>query len=207
MPRKVVPLVTGEVYHVYNRGVDKRIVFNTKTDYLRFYQSLLYFNTVEPVESFRTARTHDTEQHPALVSIHAYSLLPNHFHFLIEQMSDGGISEFMKRVLGGYTSHYNEHHSRTGSLFQGTYKRVHVDSDEQYRYLFAYVNENHIVHGIPRPNEIVCSSSLHHQGIAKSKLISSIVFQAEYNVNTSRTLAQDIFERRTVEKGLLHEKE
>ncbi len=139
------------------------------------------------------------------MAIHAYSLLPNHLHLLIEQKEDGGVSEFMKRVLGGYTSYFNERHLRSGALFQGTFKRVHVESDEQYQYLFAYVNENHIVHGIQRPSEIMYSSSLHHQGVQKSTIIAEGLPYTTYDFTSQSALAKNVFERRATEKRMLHE--
>jgi putative transposase len=193
MPRKIVPIIEGEIYHVFNRGVDKRTVFLDTDDYLRFYQSLYLFNTVEPVINFMTARSQDTTQRDSLVEIHAYSLLPNHFHMLVKSCADGSLSEFMKRVIGGYTSHFNEKYERTGSLFQGTFKRVHVDSDEQYQYLFSYVNENHFVHGIERVNQIMYSSSLHFQRAAQSRVISIV---RPYNANEHQALAREIHTKR-----------
>lgn len=109
MARKNIPLVTGEKYHIFNRGVDKRDVFLDQYDYLRFYQSLAFFNTIEPTVNYRLAKSSYTKQNEKkLVNIEAYSLLPNHFHLIVEQIVDGGISEFLKRVSGGYTSYFNE---------------------------------------------------------------------------------------------------
>ena len=198
MPRKVVPIIAGEIYHVFNRGVDKRNVFLDTDDYLRFYQSLHLFNTIEPVINFMTARSQDVEPREPLVEIHAYSLLPNHFHMLIKSCSDTGLSEFMKRVVGGYTSYFNERYDRSGVLFQGKYKRVLVDSDEQYQYLFSYVNENHFVHGIERLNQIVYSSSIHFQKLTQSKLIA---IERSYNAHQHQVLAREIHAKRRLAKS------
>jgi putative transposase len=197
MARKIIPLVTGEVYHIYNRGADKQCVFKDSEDFLRFYRSMLLFNSQKPIINFSSASTQREEifNSVPLVEIHAYSLLPNHFHFLLKQLVDGGISEYMKRLSGGYTSYFNERYERSGVLFQGRYKKVHVSSQEQYQYLFAYVNENHYVHNLARPNEIMYSSSLHFERKAKSALIS---LSHVYNVQSNQKIARDIFERRNV---------
>ena len=110
MPQINVPLLNGELYHVYNRGVDKRIVFLDKEDYLRFYQVLNLFNTSEPVVNFDVARAKMKrgEQSQKLVEIKAYSLLDNHYHLILQQNVDGGISEFMRRIGTGYTSYFNQ---------------------------------------------------------------------------------------------------
>ncbi|MFT5037395.1 MAG: putative transposase [Candidatus Azotimanducaceae bacterium] len=196
MPRKIVPLVTGEKYHIYNRGVDKRKIFSSKNDYLRFYQSLLLFNTIAPVQNFRLAKSERRTLNSPLVWLEAYCLLPNHFHLLLSPCVEGGISEFMKRVAGGYTSFYNEQYERSGSLFQGTFKRVHIENDEQYRYVFAYVNENHSVHNIKIVREIYHSSSLHYQNIARSRALNSELLHQEYNHAQGVKLAQMIHTKR-----------
>lgn len=194
MPRKVVPLVTGEIYHVYNRGADKRTVFEDKSDYLRFYQSLHYFNCIEQTESFRQALRSEVEEGQRIVDIQAYCLLPNHFHLILKQLQDGGVSEFMKRMSTGYTGYFNEKYERSGVLFQGTYKRVYVENQEQYNYLFAYVNENYTVHGRQLPDDVCFSSSRVHQRLVRSKLIKQPA--AEYDSVEAKKLAVQINEMR-----------
>lgn len=195
MARKVIPMVTGEIYHVYNRGADKREIFKDKDDVLRFYRSMLLFNSKEPATNFSFANAHvdEIKNSIPLVEVHAYSLIDNHFHMLLKQVSDDGVSEYMKRLTGGYTSYFNEKYKRSGVLFQGRYKKIHVSSEEQYQYLFAYVNENHFVHNLPRPHEIMYSSSMHFEGVFNSAIIS---FKREYEAHTERKLAREIFERR-----------
>lgn len=187
---------TGDVYHIFNRGVDKREVFLDKSDYLRFYKSLYLFNKIEPIVNFDTADINKNKLDPTkrLVDIVAYSLLPNHFHLIVKQLVDGGISEFMKRLSGGYTNYFNNKLDRTGVLFQGKFKRVIVESEEQNQYLFAYVNENHFVHNIEIEREIFHSSSLHYQNIYKSKIITNVVVNYKYIDNV--LLAEEIYERR-----------
>lgn len=195
MPRKIVPLITGDTYHVYNRGVDKREIFLNKSDYLRFYISLDIFNVIEPVVNFDSAKVkREGGSVEKLVEIKAYCLLPNHFHLIVQQLHDGGISEFMKRISGGYTSYFNSKLERSGSLFQGTFKKVPVMNQEQYQYLFAYVNENHFVHGIQLEREIYHSSSLHYQGLMKSKLLGKS--DGDYLFNDNLRLANEIYLRR-----------
>ena len=148
MARTTSPLITGETYHIFNRGVDKRSIFSDKVDYYRFYNSLILFNAVKQAGSIfelQWRKEWIKEQSP-LVEINAYCLLNNHYHLLLTQVVDGGISEFMKRLGGGYTSYFNERHVRSGSLFQGKYKRVLCESNKQLLYLAAYVNLNNIVH-------------------------------------------------------------
>lgn len=147
MPRKI-PIVTGEIYHVYNRGVDKRRIVKDEFDSERFLKSMIAFNTKRPVLSLRNAelRHDDVAPEDPLVEIIAYCLNPNHFHLILRQVVDGGVSEFMKRLSGGYTWYFNNKYERSGSLFQGTYKSVHVDTNEYLLQLSVYVTLNFRAH-------------------------------------------------------------
>lgn len=142
---------SGEFFHIYNRGVDKRIIFADRYDVQRFFQSMVEFNAVDPIgslyeNSFLKLGGETPKSGERLVNIIAYCLNPNHFHLILEQVTDGGISEFMKRLSGGYTGYFNKKHERSGSLFQGVFKDVHIDSNEYLLHVSAYVNLNDRVH-------------------------------------------------------------
>lgn len=141
----------GEFFHVYNRGVDKRIIFADPYDIQRFFQSMTEFNAIDPIgslyeNSFHKLHGSTVEFRKKLVNIVAYCLNPNHFHLILEQLVDSGISEFMKRLGGGYTWYFNNKYKRSGSLFQGKFKAVHVDSNQYLLHVSAYVNLNDHVH-------------------------------------------------------------
>lgn len=151
MANRKISLAIGEHYHVYNRGVDKRIIFTDKYDIQRFFKSMVEFNVVDPIgslylNSLLQLRGETPKLEQRLVNITAYCLNPNHFHLILEQLVDGGISEFMKRLSGGYTGYFNQKHDRSGSLFQGVFKDVHIDSNEYLLHASAYVNLNNRVH-------------------------------------------------------------
>ncbi|HCP08643.1 MAG TPA: hypothetical protein DIT25_02500 [Candidatus Moranbacteria bacterium] len=141
----------GEYYHVYNRGVEKRDIFMDDYDRDRFLVSLKEFNQVEPILSLYISNKVPVGirslQKQKLVEIVAYCLIDNHYHLILRQLTDGGISEFMKRVGTGYTGYFNHKYKRSGALFQGKFKSIHVDSNEYLLYLSAYVNGNYLVHG------------------------------------------------------------
>ena len=145
----------GNFYHIYNRGVDRRNVFLDSKDFDRFLQSMEVFNTVEPLGGLyiQALLERGLQKHLArrptssgkLVRIICYCLNPNHFHLILEQLVEGGISEFMKR-LGGYTKYVNNKYKRSGALFQGKFKYVHIDANEYLLRVSAYVNLNNRVH-------------------------------------------------------------
>ncbi|MFZ2205091.1 MAG: transposase [Minisyncoccia bacterium] len=148
------PLITGEYYHIYNRGVDKRDIFNDKNDVYRFIESMSEFNQIDTIGSIRDKRKNNTESkalaRDPLVSIIAYCLNPNHFHFILKQSVDGGIAKFMQKLQGGYTYFFNIKNSRTGSLFQGTFKSHFVGSENYFNKIIGYVNNNYEIHDIPK---------------------------------------------------------
>lgn len=141
-----IPFVEGEFYHVYNRGVEKRTIFLDKEDRLRFVHLLHLANGMKPY-FFRDGigmpfGTMDTG--PRRTAIGAYVLMPNHFHLLLRETSQNGISEFMRKLGTGYVRYFNEKHKRVGPLFQSRFKAEHVNNDEYLKYLFSYIHLNPI---------------------------------------------------------------
>ncbi len=149
------PIITGENYHVYNRGVDKRNIFGDKIDIRRFVESIKEFNQTEIIGSLNNLRKSKKIQKETkapyeepLVVIIAYCLNPNHFHFILKQLEDGGIAKFMQKLQSGYTSYFNVRNKRTGSLFQGTFKAQHIASENYFNKTLGYVNKNYQVHNL-----------------------------------------------------------
>jgi putative transposase len=152
----------NEYYHIYNRGVDKRKIFTGARDYSRFIKNLEEFNTTDPNWKKTAAEFQGLALNKKpLVEIIAYCLNPNHYHLILKQVKEKGITEFMQRIGTGYTMYFNKKSKRTGSLFQGTFKTVHIDSNEYLLYLSAYINHNYFIHGYSKDkNEIYQYSSL-----------------------------------------------
>lgn len=165
MPRRKTELANEEYYHVYNRGVDKRTIFQEEADYQRFLLGLEQFNAVQPIGSlfenqFRLKNQPELGARDSkLVQIVAYCLNPNHYHLLLKQVSDNGISTFMRRMTGGYVMYFNEKHQRSGSLFQGTFKAAHVADDHYLKHLSVYINLNNEIHKIPQKQKQLTKSS------------------------------------------------
>jgi REP element-mobilizing transposase RayT len=142
-----VAYVTGEIYHIYNRGVEKRNIFRNKADYIRFLNSLHEFNTWHTAENTHRdvrMRRVDGFDMGELVCIEEYVLMPNHFHLALRQLDDGGISKFMQKVASGYTHYFNLKYARSGVLFQGRTKRKHVSDFRYHQYLLEYILLNPI---------------------------------------------------------------
>ncbi|MEK7574730.1 MAG: transposase [Patescibacteria group bacterium] len=143
----------GEYYHIYNRGVDKRSVFSDADDVDRFLLSLDEFNQEESIgsiyEHLFIKGDRETVQLgnpiPKLVDIISFCLNGNHFHLLLKQNKDGGISKFMQKVGIGYTNYFNEKNKRSGALFQGKFKAKHIDSNEYLLRVGVYINLNNML--------------------------------------------------------------
>lgn len=148
----------GEYYHIYNRGVDKRSIFDDQEDVQRFLRCMQEFNVTEPIgslyeNSFRrnqlggeASKLIASEQDMPLVEFIAYCLNPNHFHFVLKQLAERGIEKIMHKIGTGHTMFFNNKYERSGSLFQGVFKDVHIDTNEYLLHVSAYVNLNDRVH-------------------------------------------------------------
>jgi len=155
-----IEISIDEHYHVYNRGAHKRVIFHDEADYVRFLflilflQSPLSFDQVSrPVHRFLKQhvkhRVFDISEgdiaevvRGRYVELLSFCLMPNHFHLILREAKEGGIAHYMQRVLNGYTKYYNAKYGVSGHLFQGPYKAVHVESNDQLLYLSAYIHRN-----------------------------------------------------------------
>jgi len=151
-------------YHVFNRGVDKRSIFEDKNDIYYFFNRLTDLN-IDAVNSRLTTKRFKKQgeaiiepNHAKLVSIIAYCLLPNHFHLVLKQESKDGISKFMQKLGTSYTMYFNAKYKRSGSLFQGKFKANLIGGDFGLPVLSVYINLNYIHHRIDPKINLVKSS-------------------------------------------------
>lgn len=145
-------IVAGEIYHIVNRGVDKRTIFIDQHDHLRFIHDLYEFNDHNPVThttySFNNhfsadiGRPNIKKKRELLVEILAFCLMPNHYHLLLRPLQDTGITFFMKKLNMGYAKYFNEKYERSGALFEGKYKSVPVTREAHFIYLPYYIHCN-----------------------------------------------------------------
>ncbi len=157
MSRRTI-LAPHEQYHLYNRGNNKEEVFHSRDDCIRFLFYILYLQS--PVAfpevsrhaaAFRRSGTFAVPEEVErdviarrFVVLRAFCLMPNHFHLLVEERADGGISKYMQRVLNGYSKYANVKYPKRhiGHVFQGPFKSVRQKRNEQLLYLSAYLHRN-----------------------------------------------------------------
>ncbi len=138
----------GDLAHVCNRGVEKRKIFLSEADYFRFVMNLLCLNNkggkirirkgnpLEDINEILSGRE-------KLVEILKWSLLPNHYHLLLYEFSEGGIIEFTKRLGNAYTKYFNTKNTgRKGYLFQNSAKIIPIENNSQFLYIPVYVDLN-----------------------------------------------------------------
>ncbi len=156
MSIRKTPFANDEFYHIFNRGVDKRAIFMNQRDIQRFFQSMDEFNTLEPIgsifeNSFRRksglgSLASKKKKSEKLVEFVCFCLNPNHYHFILKQVADKGIEKFMQRLGTGHTNYFNLKRKRSGVLFQGPFKSVHIKTNKQLLHTSVYVNLNFKVH-------------------------------------------------------------
>lgn len=141
-------LVNGSYYHVFNRGVEKRTIFTSSSEYYRFLATLdfyRFFPTPRKLSThlrFNSDLPKQSVDQKEIVKLLSFCLMPNHFHLLIQQLESGGTSEFIRRITDSYTRYFNVKHNRVGSLFQGKFKAKIVESDEYLLQLSKYIHRN-----------------------------------------------------------------
>ena len=182
-------------YHIYNRGVDKRDIFLNNKDYVRFLTSMREFNNVDPVGSLYRLNQIKKAPKPlrfskenrrglgASVEVICYCLNPNHYHFLLKQLVDGGISKFMLKLGSGYTTYFNKKYNRSGSLFEGTFKAVLVKKYGYILWLSAYINGNPEIHKISKTENWIYSSCKDYLGLRSGKMCDKKVVLDEFKNN------------------------
>jgi len=145
--------ISNSIYHIFNRGVEKREIFLDDDDYFRFIHNLFEFNDTEPASNLyyksyelRTRKIDNNKKkrkpRKLLVKVLAFCLMPNHFHLLIEQVREKGITDFLRKISLGYAMYFNRKYERVGSLFQGRFKSVVIKQEPHFIHIPYYIHLN-----------------------------------------------------------------
>jgi putative transposase len=203
-----VQFAPNYIYHIYNRGVEKRDIFLSDADRWRFLQALLLFNREKSpfhllwkLEKENRGRMNfrilkeflerNSKEEAPLVRIMADCLMTNHYHLILEELVEGGITSFMHKLGTGYTMYFNKKYERVGSLFQGPFKAIQVDTDDYLQNLLVYVN-------VINPGELI-ESKLKEDGIKDVERIME--FAATYYWSTQQEYL-GIRESPIIDKGV-----
>lgn len=142
MPSKntVKKFEPDQYYHVYNRGVEKRIIFVDSEDYIVFLGLIKKYLTGERVS--HTDNRHKFKHLGEEIELLSYCLMPNHFHLLLYQHTNTAITVFMRKLATGYSMYFNRKYDRVGGLFQGIYKASLITSDPYLTHISRYIHLN-----------------------------------------------------------------
>jgi len=153
---RTITISKGEYYHIYNRGYGKQLIFLNQKDLSRFLFLILYFqspvnfpqvnrltNLYDKNNNFEVEKE-DTEEilSNRYIDLISYCFMPNHFHLILKEVKENGISQYMQRIQNSHTKYFNLKYERTGHLFQGPFKIVHIEDNEQLLHLSAYIHRN-----------------------------------------------------------------
>ncbi|MDD5750141.1 MAG: transposase [Candidatus Pacebacteria bacterium] len=173
--RKII-FANDEYFHIFNRGSNKQDIFLEEEDFWKFFDGLRDLNNTTCYEDrlnalglsvhsrnslgkleFQGLRSFLSEKEK-VVEIISYSFSPNHFHLIIKQLCDKGISYLMHKLGGSYTLYFNKKHNRSGHIFQGPFKAIHIDSNDYLLWLMGYVNGNIEIHNLAQADNYNWSS-------------------------------------------------
>ena len=166
MTRRVTPIITNQIYHIFNRGIASQPIFSSVYDYRRFIELIDYYRYTSPTLRFSFYRRlpdkkkqkyyYDMKNNKSpQIEIFAYCLMPNHYHFVIKEINGNGISKFIANLQNSYAKYFNIRNNRTGSLFSEMFKNVRVDKDEQFIHLVRYIHLNPLTsYIIKKPEEL-----------------------------------------------------
>ncbi len=143
----------GYYYHVFNRGVDKRDICTCNADYNRVIETFMLYKYKDPEVKYSRFKDYSDikknevfdklkQRGDVLVDIIGFCLMPTHFHFLLRQTQSGGISEFLSNITNSYTKYFNTKYKRSGYLFQGSFKAVLIEDDQQLMHISRYIHLN-----------------------------------------------------------------
>ena len=136
---------TMGLYHILNRGVEQRDIFLDKGDRARFVHDLYEFNDVKPARN-TTRIMNDLRGRPLetkrIVDLHGWVLMRNHYHLLVSERIEGGLTRFIMKLNVGYAKYFNEKYKRSGTLFQSRTKKVLIHSDAHFLHILHYIHLN-----------------------------------------------------------------
>jgi len=140
----------GGFYHVYNRGVEKRKIYVDDDDYKKFLSYLkLYLDSpnkqggkLKDISGRTIPPSRVLKNFQNSIELHAYCLMPNHYHLLIKQNDERSMPSFIQALTTKYSMYFNKKYKRVGGLFQGRYKCVRIKSEQQFTYISKYIHRN-----------------------------------------------------------------
>jgi len=206
------PLVNNHLYHIVSRSIAQYQVFNDDSDYLRLMELIELFSFKDfdtkyalyremPIDQRSEFRLNTINSKRKIVTIIAFCIMPTHIHLLLEQKHDKGISKYVARLLNSYTRYFNCKHIRKGPLWEGRFKSIIVDSDEQLIHLTRYIHLNPSSAGLVRKPEKWKFSS-YHEYLNRKNIANKITEHRKYINMTPSKYQQFVDDRISYQREL-----
>ena len=165
MPYRSVVLAPDQIYHVFNRGVAAAPIYLNSRGYSRFIDLTEYYRFSNTPFSYSKLMSMPRGERETIlaglrrgntvhVKILVYCLMPNHFHFLLKQVTGNGVSVFMRNLQNSYVKYFNIKNERAGPLFQSMFKAVRIETDEQLLHVSRYIHLNPSTSYIVEPERL-----------------------------------------------------
>lgn len=153
MPFRRIFLAKNQIYHLFNRGAGKQIIFREKRDYARALEVMGYYQYAKPDLRFSYYDRLQKEEKDGFleelkrkgekqIEFLTYCLIPNHYHLVAKELEDNGIINFMHNYQESYAKYYNAKYKRKGAMFESNFKAVRIETDEQFLHVCRYVHLN-----------------------------------------------------------------
>ena len=201
----------GIICHIYNRGTDKRNIFNCEADMWRFLQGMYLFNdekssfgVLHQIEKENNGKinfnlltdfiNNNKKDRNPLVKVIADCLMPNHFHLILQEIQEGGLSSFMHKLGTGYSNYFNKKYKRSGVLFEGPYKAVEIKNDLYLTHLLVYIN-------ILNPGQLM-ESELKEKGVQNINKVFEFAKKYSFSTNLDYLGLRNSI---VIDKGILGE--
>lgn len=214
MPYRKYPIVSGQIYHVFNRSIARQPLFLGQRDYQRALEVLNFYSYAKPGLRFshyirlsqNDRKTFDNnlrKNHTKQIQILAFCLMPNHIHLLIKDIHKRGITTLMTNFQHSYAKYFNTKNRRVGSLFQSMFKALRVETDEQLLHIARYIHLNpltsYIIRNLNELENYPWSSYIDYLGKRKFDLVYQemiISFFPQINKFTKFTLDQVDYQKK-----------
>ena len=197
MPLRKVPLVTNEIYHIFNRTVANEPLFTNVKEYKIFVKTIEYYSYVNTPFRFshylklnnkeKQALLNTLYQNKKLVEIYSYCLMPNHYHLLVKQLVDKGISNYMRFSQNSYAKYLNLKKKRNGAVFQSPFKAVRIETGEQFMHVARYIHLNpftgFVIDSLDKLKDYEWSSYKDYLGKRASKFLVTNYLKSFYKNN------------------------
>jgi len=195
-PNAIKTYVENGYYHMYNRGVEKRLIFQDRDDYSKFlYLLKVYLSPPEDLQKefplLKNNLVQNNLNHE--IKLLCFCLMPNHYHLLVKQKAKNAIIKLMKQVSNAYTTYFNKRHERVGPLFQGRYKGALIDSDEYLLHLTRYIHLNPLGRGASL-DEFDWSSYLYYLNKRQAAWLDTKLISEYFNNSKKGLSYQDFVE-------------